>query len=125
MVGTEPKTGLTTATNPAHPATFTVTLDWINFAGLFHQLSIFIYVPALNIMETFTFPTFPVYANPVHFALFNNVSNASELRRKLIGASQMTGEEGDKARQEVDYGFIDGSLVRPPVLYPIRYSVGL
>lgn len=62
-------------------------------------------------METFTFPTFPSYATPVHFALFNNVANSSELRKKLIGASQMTGDEGDKARAEVDYGFIDGSLV--------------
>lgn len=67
-------------------------------------------------METFTFPTFPPYATPVHFALFNNVANSSELRKKLIGASQMTGSEGDEARAEVDYGFIDGSLVCPSMI---------
>lgn len=68
-------------------------------------------------METFTFPTFPYYATPVHFGLFNNVSNSSELRKKLIGASTMTGSDGDQARKEVDYGFIDGSLVSAPSMF--------
>lgn len=64
-------------------------------------------------METFTFPTFPAYANPVHVALFNNVANSSVLRKKLIAASTMDGAEGDWARAEVDYGFIDASVVCP------------
>ena len=67
-------------------------------------------------METFTFPTFPAYATPVHVALFDNVFNSAALRRKLIAASQMDGAEGDQARAEVDYGFIDASVVCPTCL---------
>jgi EKC/KEOPS complex subunit CGI121/TPRKB len=62
-------------------------------------------------METYTFPTFPSYATPVHIALFENVANASDIRKKLIEASTMEGQEGDKARAAVDFGFIDASLV--------------
>ena len=106
------KKGLLTATNPTHTATSLVMTDqpstpkvqFIILTDYQHRM--------WGMMETFRFPTFPTYANPVHFALFNNVANSSELRRKLIGASQMTGDEGDQARREVDYGFIDGSLVR-------------
>jgi EKC/KEOPS complex subunit CGI121/TPRKB len=62
-------------------------------------------------METYTFPTFPSYATPVHIALFDNVTNASSIRKKLIEASTMEGQEGDEARAAVDFGFIDASLV--------------
>jgi EKC/KEOPS complex subunit CGI121/TPRKB len=62
-------------------------------------------------METYTFPHFPSYATPIHIALFKDVSNSAEIRKKLIGASTMTGPEGDEARDKVDFGFIDASLV--------------
>lgn len=71
-------------------------------------------------METYTFPTFPLYASTVHIALFNNVSNSAALRKKLIVASQMSGAEGDHARAEVDYGFIDGSIVCLPLRSVLR-----
>lgn len=64
-------------------------------------------------METFTFPHFPPYATPIHIALFDNVGNSSGIRKRLIEASTMEGEEGDMAREEVDFGFIDASLVCP------------
>ena len=63
------------------------------------------------IMETFTFPYFPSYATPIHTALFKNVTNSSGIRKRLIEASTMTGAEGDVARDKVDFGFIDASLV--------------
>jgi EKC/KEOPS complex subunit CGI121/TPRKB len=65
-------------------------------------------------METYTFPHFPSYATPIHIALFNNVSNSSGIRKKLIEASTMEGSEGDAARDKVDFGFVDASLVRLP-----------
>jgi EKC/KEOPS complex subunit CGI121/TPRKB len=64
-------------------------------------------------METFTFPHFPTYATPVYVALFKDVTNSAAIRKRLIEASTMEGEEGDEARRKVDYGFIDASLVRP------------
>ena len=62
-------------------------------------------------METSTFPYFPSYATPIHIALFKNVTNSSGIRKRLIEASTMAGEEGDVARDKVDFGFIDASLV--------------
>jgi len=64
-------------------------------------------------METYTFPHFPPYASPIHIALFIDVGNSSEIRKKLIEASTMAGPEGDEARDKVDFGFIDASLVSP------------
>jgi EKC/KEOPS complex subunit CGI121/TPRKB len=63
-------------------------------------------------METYTFPHFPSYASPIHISLFTDVSNSSGIRKKLIEASTMEGREGDSARDIVDFGFIDASLVR-------------
>jgi EKC/KEOPS complex subunit CGI121/TPRKB len=68
-------------------------------------------------METYTFPHFPQYATPIHIALFDNVSNSSGIRKKLIEASTMEGSEGDVARDKVDFGFIDASLVCPYLLF--------
>jgi EKC/KEOPS complex subunit CGI121/TPRKB len=64
-------------------------------------------------METYTFPHFPPYATPIHLSLWTNVSNSSGIREKLIEASTMEGAEGDLARDKVDFGFIDASLVCP------------
>jgi EKC/KEOPS complex subunit CGI121/TPRKB len=75
-------------------------------------------------METYTFPHFPSYATPIHIALFNNVSNSSGIRKKLIEASTMEGSEGDLARDKVDFGFVDASLVCPSHLYDMRKTEG-
>lgn len=53
----------------------------------------------------------------VHVALIHNLTNAPEIRKKLIAAATMQGPEGDKARQEVDFGFIEASLVSFVILY--------
>jgi hypothetical protein len=64
-------------------------------------------------METLTFPHFPPYATPIHIALFKDVTNSSGIRKRLIEASIMEGVEGDEARDKVDFGFVDASLVCP------------
>ena len=62
-------------------------------------------------METYRLPNFPPTFSTIHIALFRNVRNAPDIRKKLIVASTMEGEGGDKARREVDFGFIEGRLV--------------
>ncbi|KAK1927606.1 kinase binding protein CGI-121-domain-containing protein [Papiliotrema laurentii] len=62
-------------------------------------------------METYTFPQFPSPWSTVHLALFDNLSNAPEIRRKLISAAQMDGPEGAAAKREVEFGFIDASML--------------
>lgn len=80
-----------------------------------HHLHLKVYlVNRIPTMETYTFPHFPSYASPIHIALFEDVGNSSEIRKKLIEASTMAGPEGDEARDKVDFGFIDASLVSPP-----------
>lgn len=59
-------------------------------------------------MESVHFPHFPA---SVHIALFNNVKNAKSLRTRLIAASTMEGEDGERERAAVNFGFIDGRLV--------------
>ncbi|GAA5828688.1 hypothetical protein JCM5353_008502 [Sporobolomyces roseus] len=53
------------------------------------------------------------YANStVHLALFNNVTNSSTLRQRLINASTLADDdEGERERSIVDYAFIDASMI--------------
>jgi len=53
------------------------------------------------------------YANStVHLALFNNVTNSSTLRQRLINASTLADDdEGERERSIVDYAFIDAAMV--------------
>ncbi|OWT36201.1 protein CGI121 [Cryptococcus neoformans] len=62
-------------------------------------------------METYAYPAFPQQYSNIHIALFKNVTNAPQIRKRLIEASQMTGPEGDKAREEVDFGFVEANLL--------------
>jgi len=59
-------------------------------------------------MESVQFPHFPA---SVHIALFNNVKNPASLRARLITASMMEGEEGERERAAVNFAFIDGRLI--------------
>lgn len=59
-------------------------------------------------MESVHFPHFPA---SVHIALFKNVKNAASLRARLVTASTMEGEEGERERAAVNFAFIDGRLV--------------
>lgn len=70
-------------------------------------------------METYAYPAFPQQYSNIHIALFKNVTNAPQIRKRLIEASQMTGPEGDKAREEVDFGFVEANLVRLSLILSI------
>lgn len=62
-------------------------------------------------MESFHYSQFSQEYSNVHIALFTNVTNATELRNRLVQASTMSGPEGDAERQAVDFAFIDATLV--------------
>ncbi|KAH7344037.1 CGI-121-domain-containing protein [Rhizoctonia solani] len=54
---------------------------------------------------------FPPELSRVHIALFTNVQNAPELRSRLIKASTMEGEEGEKERGAVNFAFVDAAPI--------------
>ncbi|ODN74024.1 EKC/KEOPS complex subunit CGI121 [Cryptococcus amylolentus CBS 6039] len=63
-------------------------------------------------MESYALQNFPPAHSTIHVALFHNVTNAPQIRQRLIKASQYPpGEEGDKARADVDFGFVEGDLL--------------
>ncbi|CCL99004.1 uncharacterized protein FIBRA_01012 [Fibroporia radiculosa] len=62
-------------------------------------------------METFRYAHFPLDSSVVHVALFTNVSNAAQLRSRIVRASTMVGPEGDSEREAVNYAFIDARLI--------------
>ncbi|KAI0077604.1 CGI-121-domain-containing protein [Panus rudis PR-1116 ss-1] len=62
-------------------------------------------------MESFYYPQHPPESSYVHVALFTNVTNASELRDRLVKAASMAGPEGVAEREAVDFAFIDATLV--------------
>ncbi|CAE6445954.1 unnamed protein product [Rhizoctonia solani] len=54
---------------------------------------------------------FPPELSRVHVALFTNVQNAPELRSRLIKASTMEGEGGEKEREAVNFAFVDAAPI--------------
>ncbi|KAF8509429.1 CGI-121-domain-containing protein [Hysterangium stoloniferum] len=62
-------------------------------------------------METLTYSHFPDGVSAVHIALFTNISNAVELRKRLVNAAKLKGEEGERERETVNYGFVDARLI--------------
>lgn len=67
-------------------------------------------------METYTLPNLPPPLSTIQIAYFVNVQNASDIRSRLVKAATTEGAEGDRLRDEVDYAFIDASMVRPQVV---------
>lgn len=63
---------------------------------------------------------FPPHLSHVHIALFTDVKNAPELRSRLIKASTMEGEEGEKEREAVNFAFVDAA---PVSLLPLFYRI--
>ncbi|KAJ8085805.1 hypothetical protein PM082_004623 [Marasmius tenuissimus] len=61
-------------------------------------------------MESFTFDHV-AGAGTAHVALFSSVSNASSIRKRIIDASRMEGNDGEKEREAVNFAFIDATLV--------------
>ena len=62
-------------------------------------------------METYTYPHFPQHISIVHVALFTSVSNAKEIRARIVKASTVEGPDGDAERENVNFAFIDAKLV--------------
>lgn len=71
-----------------------------------------VHIPAAEtIMETYIYPHFPQDLSAVYVALFTGVSNAAQLRRRLITAASMAGDEGELERENVNFAFIDARKV--------------
>ncbi|RDB15625.1 hypothetical protein Hypma_004011 [Hypsizygus marmoreus] len=62
-------------------------------------------------IETFTFPQFSPDRSVVHVGLYTNIKNAAGLRKRIIGAAGMQGEEGDREREAVNFAFVDARLI--------------
>jgi hypothetical protein len=73
-------------------------------------------------METYTLYHFPPSVNTVHIALFEDVSNAPAIRKRLIQAATTEGEEGDRLKAEVDFGFLEGRMVRVARFVSFRFE---
>lgn len=66
---------------------------------------------ALRLMESFSFPTFPSNYSAVYATLYTDIKNAIPLRRRIIEAAAMDGEEGDREREAVNFAFINARLI--------------
>jgi EKC/KEOPS complex subunit CGI121/TPRKB len=53
----------------------------------------------------------PTDFSVVHVGLIKGVTNAVELRSRIVAAAAMEGPEGDAAREAVNFAFIDARLV--------------
>lgn len=77
--------------------------------------------PKTATMETFTYTQFPSDVSSVHIGLFRNVTNAAQLRQRLISAATMPGPEGEQERAAVNFTFIDARLV---CVFPSHVNAG-
>ena len=59
-------------------------------------------------MESFVYPHF---SSTAYVALFNCVTNAAQLRARIVRASSLEGDEGDAERDAVNFAFVDARLV--------------
>ncbi|KAL9712380.1 hypothetical protein Ac2012v2_003617 [Leucoagaricus gongylophorus] len=62
-------------------------------------------------MDLFLFPHLAPSRATTHVALFLNVKNASNLRKRIVSAVTMGGEIGETEREQVNYAFIDARLI--------------
>ncbi|WWC96843.1 hypothetical protein V866_003718 [Kwoniella sp. B9012] len=62
-------------------------------------------------METYTLPSFPSEYSTIHLCYFQNVRNSPEIKKRLVVAATTKGEEGEKLRSEVDFGFLAGDVL--------------
>jgi len=68
--------------------------------------------PQLMAMECMIFPHLYSKHSQVYLSLFRKVSNAADLKARIIAASIADGENGEKERERVNFAFIDARLVR-------------
>ncbi|KAG5645762.1 hypothetical protein DXG03_005299 [Asterophora parasitica] len=62
-------------------------------------------------METISFPHFSPDRSTVHAALYTNVTNGAALRKRIIDAAVIEGEDGERERDAVNFAFIDARLI--------------
>ena len=63
-------------------------------------------------METYVFPHMPSGLREVHLALFPSITSGASLRERLIAAASLPASaEGDAEREQVNFAFIDASMV--------------
>ncbi|KAG7529522.1 hypothetical protein FFLO_05590 [Filobasidium floriforme] len=62
-------------------------------------------------MESYHLSHFPVDHSSVHLAFFKNVTNSADLRKRLVAAATMEGEEGDRERDLLDYAFVEANMI--------------
>ena len=63
-------------------------------------------------MNTTAFSHFTSNHSQAYIALFRNVSNASDIKTRIISAAAAQGDAGEKEREAVNFAFIDARLVR-------------
>jgi EKC/KEOPS complex subunit CGI121/TPRKB len=63
-------------------------------------------------MNTTAFSHFTPNHSQAYIALFRNVSNASDIKTRIISAAAAEGDAGEKEREAVNFAFIDARLVR-------------
>lgn len=77
-------------------------------------------------MDLFYFPHLAPDRATTHVALFKHVKNAAALKKRIIDASTLEGETGEREREQVNFAFIDARLVS--LFYPStteqRYNHG-
>lgn len=55
-----------------------------------------------------------ILGEQVYISLYRDVTNASDLRKSLVAAAIAIGDEGNAARERVNFAFINASMVRIP-----------
>ncbi|KAG7096484.1 hypothetical protein E1B28_003914 [Marasmius oreades] len=63
-------------------------------------------------MESFVFDHVRgVGSDSAYVALYSPVANASAIRKRIMDASKMEGEEGERERDAINFAFIDATLI--------------
>ncbi|CAK9785508.1 hypothetical protein CC85DRAFT_276406 [Cutaneotrichosporon oleaginosum] len=62
-------------------------------------------------METYTLPFIPPNVGTLHIAYFEDVTNAAAIKQRLVDAARTEGPDGERARADVDFAFIDADLL--------------
>ncbi|KAJ7644349.1 kinase binding protein CGI-121-domain-containing protein [Roridomyces roridus] len=62
-------------------------------------------------MQSYQLPHLPPHLSSVHAALFKDVSDAAQLRQRLITASTAEGPDGTRARDALNFAFIEARLI--------------
>ncbi|KIJ32308.1 hypothetical protein M422DRAFT_234102 [Sphaerobolus stellatus SS14] len=62
-------------------------------------------------METLVYSHVSPDVSTIHLALYTDVNNADQIRKRLVAASTLPGEEGEREREAVNYAFVDAKLI--------------